>query len=191
LVHWTADLRIQPVEARAPRLVKRRLRHECVNASYQRRTRSASDKSWAQARCQITGSSAKRHGRAQCKLRCISPVDAAAGARKALRIPRIDCFRKLGMRSPPSLPGQSRQPFRWPTWKPPVRTWSYINSTLRTSGVPAVVKFDEIIRPPLHHLDALLPMLAPQIGAAHIIIFQMSQLSFDRVWMPFSAFVEQ
>lgn len=92
---------------------------------------------------------------------------------------------------PPSLPGQSRQLFQWATWKPPVRTRSYISSTPRTADVPAFVELDEMIRPPLHHLDALLPMLAPQIGTAHVVVFHMSQLSFDRVRMPFSAFVEQ
>jgi len=190
LVHWTADWRIQPVEAPAPRLVKRRLRHECVNASYQRRTRSASDKSWAQARCQITGSSAKRHGRAQCKLRCFLQWTQRRKGGRLCEFPVSTVFASwVCDRLHLFLPIEG--PFRWPTWKPPVRTWFYINSTLRTSGVPAFVKFDEIIRPPLHHLDALLPMLAPQIGAAHIIIFHMSQLSFDRVWMPFSAFVEQ
>ena len=176
--------------APARRPAKRRIRHECVNASYQRRTRSASDKSWAQARCQITGSSAKRHGRAQCNLRCISRVDVRRKGGRLCEFPESAVW-QAGDAIPPSLPGQSRQLFQWATWKPPVRTWFYINSTLRTSGVPAFVKFDEIIRPPLHHLDALLPMLAPQIGTAHVVVFHMSQLSFDRVRMPFSAFVEQ
>lgn len=47
------------------------------------------------------------------------------------------------------------------------------------------------IRPILHHRHAFAPMLAAHIGAPDIIAFDVAQLLFNGIRMPFAAFVEQ
>src|SRR3546814_15695066 len=49
----------------------------------------------------------------------------------------------------------------------------------------------QIIRPELHHANALAPMLAPKIGAPNIIALHMRELTPDCIGMPFPAFIEQ
>src|SRR3546814_8528282 len=49
----------------------------------------------------------------------------------------------------------------------------------------------QIIRPELHHANALAPMLAPKIGAPNIIALHMRELTLNCIGLPFPAFIEQ
>jgi hypothetical protein len=50
----------------------------------------------------------------------------------------------------------------------------------------------ELIRPPAHHPHALLPKLGGMgVGATDFIRLLMGKLTFDRIRMPFAAFVQE
>ena len=48
-----------------------------------------------------------------------------------------------------------------------------------------------MIAPPLRHRDPLVPMRPAMIGRAHLVAIAVRQRAFDRVGVPFPAFVEQ
>ena len=50
----------------------------------------------------------------------------------------------------------------------------------------------ELVRPPAHHSHALLPEFGGMgVGAPDFIRLLMRKLTFDRIRMPFAAFVQQ
>ena len=50
----------------------------------------------------------------------------------------------------------------------------------------------ELVRPPPHHAHALLPELGGMgVGATDFICLLMGKLTFDRIRMPFAAFVQE
>ena len=53
---------------------------------------------------------------------------------------------------------------------------------------PQLIK---VIRPPLHHFHAFVPMLSPSIGRADAIAFDMGKLTFNGVGMPLVRFIQQ
>ena len=48
----------------------------------------------------------------------------------------------------------------------------------------------EVVGPPLHHLDALGPVRAPVVGAAHGVAVAMRKGAFDGVRVPLSGLVQ-
>jgi len=51
-------------------------------------------------------------------------------------------------------------------------------------------QFVELVCPPLHHFNALVPKFSSRIGAADGVAFDMGELRFDCVRVPLAAFVE-
>ena len=52
---------------------------------------------------------------------------------------------------------------------------------IRFQDFPAIAQVIKIIGPVLHHLDALIPILASRIGAAYPVVFHVRQLALDGV----------
>ena len=55
----------------------------------------------------------------------------------------------------------------------------------------ALAEFFEVVSPPRHHPDSLLPMLATVIHAADRILICMRELPLDRVRTPQSTFIQE
>ena len=73
--------------------------------------------------------------------------------------------------------------------RPLVRWADYHSCHPQRRHLCALAQRVELVRPPLHHADTLLPELSPGIGPAHSVPVLMGKLAFDRVRMPKPAFV--
>lgn len=66
-----------------------------------------------------------------------------------------------------------------------------LRSEFRAQNLATVSKVIEIVRPPLHHLHALVPIFTSGISPPHLVGVDMRELSFDCVRVPFAHLVEE
>lgn len=72
------------------------------------------------------------------------------------------------------------------------RRTSSIGTIVGTNNATKLAQPIEFIRPPPHHSHTLLPEFGGMcISATDIVRFLMRKLTFDRICMPFAAFVQE